>query len=77
MNNSYEPKNLFEINLYNFIDLGMEQEIISVKIISYEGIIVSFKNKSINSNKKKFNPKAQEKICKNKKCKNCVNYYNC
>ena len=45
MNNSYEPKNLFEINLYNFIDLGMEQEIISVKIISYEGIIVSFKNK--------------------------------
>ena len=45
MNNSSEPKILFEINLYNFIDLGMEQEIISVKLISYEGIIVSFKNK--------------------------------
>lgn len=45
MNNSSEPKILFEINLYNFIDLGIEQEIISVKLISYEGIIVSFKNK--------------------------------
>ena len=45
MNNSYEPRILFEINLYNFIDLGIEQELISVKLISYEGIIVSFKNK--------------------------------
>ena len=45
MNNSSEPKILFEINLYNFIDLGIEQEIISVKLISYEGIIVCCKNK--------------------------------
>ena len=45
MNNNWKPKMLFEINLFNFVDLEPEQEILNVKLISYEGIIVSFKNK--------------------------------
>ena len=43
LNNDTKPKMLFEINLYNYNDLN-EQEIINVKLISNEGIIVSLKN---------------------------------
>ena len=45
LNNSWKPQKLFEINKYNFRDLDSEQEIINVKLISYEGIIVTFQNK--------------------------------
>ena len=44
-NNNIEPKILFEIKFFNFIGLDSEEEIINAKLISYEGIIVSFKNK--------------------------------
>ena len=43
LNNDTKPKMLFEINLFNFNDLT-EQEIINVKLISNEGIIVILKN---------------------------------
>ena len=44
-NNNIEPKILFEIKFFNFKGLDSEQEIINIKLISYEGIIVSFTNK--------------------------------
>ena len=44
-NNNIDPKILFEIKFFNFLGLDSEQEIINAKLISYEGIIVSFKNK--------------------------------
>ena len=45
MNNHWKPKILFEINLFSFLELDPEQEIINVKLISNDGIIVSFRNK--------------------------------
>lgn len=45
MNNQWKPKMLFKINLFKFIDIDPEQEIISVKLISIEGVIVTFRNK--------------------------------
>ena len=45
LNNDSKLKMLFEINLFNFSDSDPEEELINVKLISNEGIIVALKNK--------------------------------
>ncbi len=44
LNNDSKLKMLFEINLFNITGLDPEEELINVKLISSEGIIVSLKN---------------------------------
>ena len=45
LNYDSKLKMLFEINLFSFSDLNPEEEIVNVKLISNEGIIVALKNK--------------------------------
>ena len=64
INNNWKPQMLFEMNRFNFKDLDPEQEIINVKLISYEGIAVTFQNKIylfyFQGNKFQFNDVYQE-----------------
>ena len=61
MDNNWRPIHLFEI--YKFRDIEEEQEIINVKFITNEGIIVSFTNKIymyyIKNNREEFNSIAE------------------